>query len=75
MYSKYISKIVIIITISVFVIAQTGCKYFYSNPILSSSENMENEISQIINIMDYNGQFSGAVLISVKGDIIYIFRQ
>ncbi len=32
---------------------------------------MEDEISQIINKMDDNGQFSGAVLISVKGDIIY----
>ena len=71
MYSKYISKIVIIITISVFVIAKTGCNYFYSDPILSSSKNMENEIFQIVNRMDYNGQFSGAVLISVKGNIIY----
>ena len=32
---------------------------------------MEDEISQIITMMDDNGQFSGAVLISVKGDIIY----
>ena len=71
MYSKDIFKIVIIITISIFVIVQTGCRYFHSNPTLSSSKNMEKEISQIVNMMDSNGQFSGAVLISVKGDIIY----
>ena len=32
---------------------------------------MEDEISQIVSKMDDNGQFSGAVLIAVKGDIIY----
>ncbi|MCD4729201.1 MAG: beta-lactamase family protein, partial [Bacteroidales bacterium] len=71
MHSKYFSKIVIAITISVFIVVQTGCRYFHIDPILSSSKNMEKEISQIINLMDDNGQFSGAVLISVKGKIIY----
>ena len=32
---------------------------------------MEDEIFQIVSKMDDNGQFSGAVLIAVKGDIIY----
>ena len=32
---------------------------------------MEDEVSQIVSKMGDNGQFSGAVLIAIKGDIIY----
>ncbi len=71
MKRKNIFWILIILTVLIFAIVLIGRRYFLSDPILSSSKNMENEISQIINIMDYNGQFSGAVLISVKGKIIY----
>jgi len=63
--------ILIILTVLIFAIIFIGRRYFLSEPILSSSKNMEDEISQIINRMDDNGQFSGAVLISVKGDIVY----
>jgi len=71
MKRKNIYWILIILTVLIFAIVLIGRRYFLSEPILSSSMNMEDEISQIINKMDDNGQFSGAVLISVKGDIIY----
>jgi len=71
MKSKYINKIGIAFIISVFVIVPTACRYFQNDPVLSSSMNMEKEISQVINMMDEYGQFSGAVLISIKGKIIY----
>ena len=47
------------------------CGLIGSDPDISLSKNTEKEISQIVNMMDNYGQFSGAVLISVKGKIIY----
>lgn len=71
MKRKNIFWTLIILTVLIFAIVIIGCRHFLSEPIVSSSKNMEDEISQIVNKMDDNGQFSGAVLISVKGDIIY----
>lgn len=71
MNSKHISKITITLTISTLIVIQTACSYFQSDPTLSSSDNMEKEISQIINRLYDNGQFSGVVLVSVKENIIY----
>jgi len=71
MDSKLVLKTGIVITIFVLVIVQTSCKFFHTDPSLSTSQNMGKEISQIINTMYDNGQFSGAVLVSVKGNIIY----
>ena len=62
---------ILIMIVAVLIAMGTSCGIFFSNPELSSSENMENEIGQIVNMMDSNGQFSGAVLIAVKGKIIY----
>jgi len=64
-------RVILLVIVSVSIYAVTSCGHFFSNPVISTSENMENEIGQIINSMDDNGQFSGAVLISVKGKIIY----
>ena len=61
----------IFVIVAIWVVTYTGCGQFFSNPILSTSENMGKEIGQIINMMDENGQFSGAVLVSVKGKVIY----
>ena len=66
-----IKKALILIFISFSVIVCGSCRYFNSDPTISLTRNMENEIGQIINTMDDNGQFSGAVLVSVKGKIIY----
>jgi len=71
MKAKNIFRNLIILTVLILAIVLIGRRYFHSDPTLSSSKNMGKEISQIINMMDYNGQFSGTVLISVKGDIIY----
>ncbi|MCD4747615.1 MAG: beta-lactamase family protein, partial [Bacteroidales bacterium] len=59
------------IFVTFMLIVMNGCDYIYSDPELSLPENAENKIAQIVNMMDDNGQFSGAVLISVKGKIIY----
>ena len=66
-----IKKALIFLFIPLSVIVWSGCGYFHSDPTLSLPENAKKEIAQIINMMDDNGQFSGAVLISVKGKIIY----
>ncbi|MCD4731797.1 MAG: hypothetical protein K8R74_14420, partial [Bacteroidales bacterium] len=60
-----------IVFVTLLLIVMNGCDYIYSDPELSLPENAENKIAQIVNMMDDNGQFSGAVLISVKGKIIY----
>ena len=64
-------KSIIVLFIPLLVIVWGSCSFFYSNPTLLLPENAEKEIAQIVNMMDDNGQFSGAVLISVKGEIIY----
>jgi len=51
--------------------SQFGCSNFQNNPELSFSENKVEEIDKVIKTLSENGQFSGAVLVSVKGDIIY----
>jgi len=66
-----IKTVFIFLYFSLPVIVGVGCRYFHSDPTLSVSKNTGNNIGQIINAMDDNGQFSGAVLISVKGKIIY----
>lgn len=71
MNKKNISIILIILTISVLAIVWIGCRYFNSVSVLSSSENMEEEIDKVINTLSENGQFSGAVLVSIKGEIVY----
>jgi len=62
-----LSSIIIVITL----IAINGCSFFNSNPELAVPENAENKIDQIVNTLYENEQFSGAVLVSVEGEIIY----
>jgi len=49
----------------------TGCGYLWSEPELSCSGDCGKQIDQVINKLYENGQFSGVVLVSVKGNIIY----
>ena len=65
------NKILLLIFIPILFIILTSCGIIYSDPDLSLSENSEKEIAQIVNMMNDYGQFSGAVLISVNGKIIY----
>ena len=53
------------------IIAPIGCGFVNNNPTLSLPIDANEKIAQIVNLMDDYGQFSGAVLISVKGEIIY----
>ena len=71
MNAKKIFIILIIFTISILAIVRLGYRYFNSVSDLSLPENVEKEISKIINTLYENGQFSGTVLVSVKDDIIY----
>lgn len=62
-----LSSIIIVVTL----IAINGCSSFNSIPELAVPENVENKIDQIVNTLYENEQFSGAVLVSVKGEVIY----
>lgn len=54
------------------VLVCTGCGYSFSSAeALPPSKNMEREIGQIVNAVYENEQFTGAVLVSVKGEIVY----
>lgn len=60
---------ILFILFSIF--ANSGCGYFYSEPELSLPENPEKKIDQVVNTLYENGQFPGAVLVAVKGEVIY----
>ena len=64
-------KIIPFIIIAITIVIWLGWKYFASEPSLSQSANQIAEIDQIITTLDKNGQFSGALLIAMKGEIIY----
>jgi len=59
------------IVIAIALMVMNGCGLFQSQPELTISENAAQEIDQIVNALYENEQFSGAVLVSVKGEIIY----
>lgn len=60
----------ILISIVVF-FTQNSCSYFLKEPDLSLAENEDEKIEEVIQTLYKNGQFSGAVLVSVKGKVIY----
>jgi len=65
------------ITILVFIlpillaISLFGCTYGQHEPQLSFTKDKISEIDSVIKCLYMNGQFSGTVLVSVKGEIIY----
>ena len=65
------NKILLLIFTPISLIIFTCCGLIGSDPDISLSKNTEKEISQIVNMMDDYGQFSGAVLVSVNSKIIY----
>ena len=64
-------KIIGLIIIVIIVTTGFGCGYFNSDTALPPSDNMKKEIGEIVNKIYENGQFSGAVLVSVRGEIVY----
>ena len=50
---------------------QFGCSYFQKDPELKFSMDKAKEINQVVKTLYKNGQFSGAVLVSVKGVVVY----
>lgn len=60
-----------IILITFALTALNACDFFYADPALAIPENAEMGIDQIVNTLYENEQFSGAVLVAVKGEIIY----
>jgi len=52
-------------------ITQFGCTYFTNEPQLSYTKDKVKEIDHIVKTIYNNDQFSGIVLVSVKGDIVY----
>ncbi len=64
-------KTILFLIIAILVILWLSWKYLAPDASLSITANTEKEIDQIVNAMYENGQFSGAVLISANGNIIY----
>ena len=68
MYNKKISLFLLPLFLA---ITQFGCTYFQAEPQLSYSKDKVKEIDHIVKTIYNNDQFSGIVLVSVKGDVVY----
>ena len=71
MITKSTRRSLLFVSILLITIFQFGCSYFDNNPDLKFTENSIEKIDEVINTLYENGQFSGVVLVSVKGDIVY----
>ena len=61
-----------LILISIMLLSnQNSCKYFQKDPDLTLPENTVEKIDEVVQTLYENGQFSGAVLVSVNGEILY----
>jgi CubicO group peptidase (beta-lactamase class C family) len=50
---------------------QNSCEFFQKDTDLSLPKNTVEKIDEVVQTLYVNGQFSGTVLVSVKGEIIY----
>jgi len=50
---------------------QSNCTYLQKDPDLNLTEGTVEKIDEVIQTLYQNDQFSGVVLVSVKGDVIY----
>ena len=71
MTNKRIKEFFIFLSILLLLYSQFGCSYFQKDPVLKFFMDKVEEIDQVVKTLYENGQFSGAVLVSVKGDIVY----
>ncbi|MCK5337422.1 MAG: beta-lactamase family protein [Bacteroidales bacterium] len=70
--NHYSNKIILLFLLSLFLtITQFSCTYFQTEPQLSYSKDKVKEIDHVVKTIYNNGQFSGIVLVSVKGDVVY----
>ena len=70
--NHYSNKIILLFLLSLFLtIIQFGCTYFQTEPKLVYSKDKVKEIDHVVKTIYNNGQFSGIVLVSVKGDVVY----
>ncbi len=70
--NHFSNKTILLFLLSLFlVITQFGCRYFRNEPQLCYSKDKVQEIDNVVKTIYNNGQFSGIVLVSVKGDVIY----
>ncbi len=61
-----------LIIISIVILStQNSCIYSQKDPDLSLPEDTVEKIEEVIQTLYENGQFSGVVLVSVKGEVIY----
>lgn len=71
MTKKSIKGLFIFLLSLLLVYLQFGCLYFQKDPELKFTMDKVEEIDRVIKTLYENGQFSGAVLVSVKGKVIY----
>ena len=70
--NHFSNRIILLSLLSLFlVITQFGCRYFRDEPQLDYTQDKVKEIDNVVNTIYNNGQFSGIVLVSVKGDVVY----
>ena len=66
-----IKKLFIFLSSLLLVYLQFGCSYFQKDPELKFSMDKVEEIDHVVKTIYNNDQFSGIVLVSVKGDVVY----
>ncbi len=68
---KSINKLSFFLSALMVTITLFGCSCFRNDPPLDFSEEKIKEIDKVVNTLYENGQFSGAVLVSIKGKVVY----
>jgi len=66
-----INKLFLFLVLLLVLTTQFGCAYLHNDPPLDFSEEKIKEIDNVVNTLYENGQFSGAVLVSIKGKVVY----
>lgn len=61
----------ILLFLILIVVTQFGCTNFRHEPEIKSTKDIAERIDQVITTLYKNEQFSGAVLVSVRGEVIY----
>jgi len=61
----------IILLLFIIVGFQIGCSYIQNKPVLNLTIDKIEKIDQVIETLYENGQFQGAILVSVRGEVIY----
>ncbi|MBN1471587.1 MAG: beta-lactamase family protein [Syntrophaceae bacterium] len=68
---KGILRLFLFLSTALFLYSQFGCSSFWKDPELKFSMDKVEEIDRVVQTLYENGQFSGAVLVSVNSEVVY----